>query len=376
MRRALLLGGGLAALAVGWAIAASPTITNTVAIVDATNPAAPNQAGVDSSGNLKVNCTTGCSAGSGTGANNADGVASVSTGLGSSVGYGFVYNGTTWDRQTGSASRGTDANIKDIGGAALALGQTTMAASLPVAIASNQGNLNVAVAAALPAGANTIGAVTQSGTWNIGSITTLPALATGANTIGAVTQASGPWTMNLTQANGTTLLTGTGAQGAGSPRVTVATDSATVAGSASLPAGSNIVGKVGIDQTTPGTTNGVTIAPSASATIGQTPVNSAAAENNHVLKASAGNLYGVYATNLTATAGFLVVLNATSAPADGAITPLACVPLTANGVASVNYLPGPPAVYSTGITAIVTSAATCFTKTTGTITAFIAGQVQ
>ncbi|MEI6751127.1 MAG: hypothetical protein WCK69_01060, partial [Candidatus Saccharibacteria bacterium] len=36
---------------------------------------------------------------------------------------------------------------------------------------------------------------------------------------------------------------------------TVALDSATVAGSASLPAGSNLLGKVGIDQTTPGTTN-------------------------------------------------------------------------------------------------------------------------
>jgi hypothetical protein len=35
-------------------------------------------------------------------------------------------------------------------------------------------------------------ASTQSGTWNIGSITTLPALATGANVIGAVTQ-SGTW---------------------------------------------------------------------------------------------------------------------------------------------------------------------------------------
>lgn len=37
-------------------------------------------------------------------------------------------------------------------------------------------------------------AATQSGTWNIGSVATLPALASGSNTIGAVTQASGPWT--------------------------------------------------------------------------------------------------------------------------------------------------------------------------------------
>jgi len=107
-----------------------------------------------------------------------------------------------------------------------------------------------------------------------------------------------------------------------------------------------------------------------------TPVVSAAGESSHVLKASAGNLISVNATNLTATAGFLVVLNATAAPADGAITPLACQPLPANGSASIAYGSGPPGAYSTGITAVLTSATTCFTKTTGTLTGFIAGQVQ
>ena len=59
----------------------------------------------------------------------------------------------------------------------------------------NVGNtVTVSLGAAIPAGSNVIGAVTQSGTWNVGSITTLPALPTGSNTIGAVTQASGPWT--------------------------------------------------------------------------------------------------------------------------------------------------------------------------------------
>lgn len=135
-------------------------------------------------------------------------------------------------------------------------------------------------------------------------------------------------------------------------------------------------GPVSIIQTTPGTTNGVSIPPTSASAIGITPTVSTAGEASHVLKASAGNAYSVYATNLTATAGFLVVLNATSAPVDGAITPLACAPLSANGVASLNYAPGPPGVYSTGITAVVTSASTCFTKTTGVITAFISGSVQ
>lgn len=116
--------------------------------------------------------------------------------------------------------------------------------------------------------------------------------------------------------------------------------------------------------------------PSGAVAAGITGGVSPSAENNRVLKAAPGNLYSVYATNLTATAGFLAILNLTAAPADGAITPLECVPLPANGVASISFNPGPPSVFSTGITAVVTSAATCFTKTTGVITAFIKGAAQ
>lgn len=122
--------------------------------------------------------------------------------------------------------------------------------------------------------------------------------------------------------------------------------------------------------------NGVIVAPSSASSAGITVVVSASAEATHVLKASAGNLYSVYATNLTATAGFLHIYNATSAPADGAVTPLACVPLPSNGATSINFNPGPPSVYSTGISVAVSSASTCFTKTTGVITAFISGSVQ
>lgn len=66
---------------------------------------------------------------------------------------------------------------------------------------------------------------------------------------------SGTVSENLAQVNGVTVLTGSGATGTGSQRVTVAVDSATVAGSASLPAGTNIIGKVTTDQTTHGTTD-------------------------------------------------------------------------------------------------------------------------
>ncbi len=58
--------------------------------------------------------------------------------------------------------------------------------------------------------------------------------------------------VNVTQFGSSAVVTGTGASGAGIPRVTVSNDS-----TVGLVAGSAIVGKVGIDQTTPGTTNAV-----------------------------------------------------------------------------------------------------------------------
>lgn len=162
--------------------------------------------------------------------------------------------------------------------------------------------------AALPTGANVVGrvgidqttpgttnlvAASQSGTWNINAITTLPALAAGAAVIGSL---AANQSVNVNQIAGVTPTLNSGVVGAGSLRVTLATDVALPAGTnivgalvanqtvnnaqvagvaiaagsgvvtggtqrmvlatdVALPAGANIVGKVGIDQTTPGTTN-------------------------------------------------------------------------------------------------------------------------
>lgn len=156
-------------------------------------------------------------------------------------------------------------------------GTGTMAvsiASLPALAAgtANIGDVDVLTLPALPAGTNNIGDVdvltvngvapafgsgargvtvqrvtiatddvvpcSQSGTWNIGSITTLPALAAGtaaigklaANTgvtIGAVEIAASQTlatVTNLSQLGGQAVAMGTGARSAGTLRVTVATD--------------------------------------------------------------------------------------------------------------------------------------------------------
>jgi hypothetical protein len=140
---------------------------------------------------------------------------------------------------------------------------------------------------------------------------------------------------------------------------------------ATLQAGSAVAGKFGVDQTSDN--NGVEMAPTTSAAAGITPVVSAAAESSHVLKASAGNLYSVYVTT-GATAGYLMVFNATSAPADGAVTPIECAAVPASSTTSVSYLPGPMGVFSTGITAVFSTTG-CFTKT-ASATAFFHGLIK
>lgn len=107
---------------------------------------------------------------------------------------------------------------------------------------------------------------------------------------------------------------------------------------------------------------------------GITPVVSASLEASHVLNSTSApaSLYSAYATNLTGgTTGYLMLFNATSAPVDGAVTPLVCTPFDSTGRAQAFY--NQPAIFSVGITAVVSSGANCFTKTTGVLTAFLSG---
>jgi hypothetical protein len=113
-----------------------------------------------------------------------------------------------------------------------------------------------------------------------------------------------------------------------------------------------------------------------SSSTGNTAVVSSAGENNHVLKNSAGTLFTVYAVNLnTTTAAFLDILNVTTAPSDGAVAPLDFCYMPPSGSCSITYNPFQGAAYSTGITAVITSATTPLTKTTGTVTGLIVGHV-
>jgi hypothetical protein len=122
-----------------------------------------------------------------------------------------------------------------------------------------------------------------------------------------------------------------------------------------------------------------TVTSSSASTVGIAPVVAGSAVSSSVLKAAPGNLYGAYA-NCT-SACWLMIFNATAAPSNGATTSgigsgnmQDCIPIPAGGIGAVSYRPGPPEVFSVGITAAISSSA-CGTLTLSTV-GFINGSVQ
>jgi hypothetical protein len=95
-----------------------------------------------------------------------------------------------------------------------------------------------------------------------------------------------------------------------------------------------------------------------------TPSVSAAAEGSRVLKASRGCLLALYAYN-SGAAGFLLTFNSATLPANGAVTPINCLPIGAASYQFLNFAPQPPEYYSTGIVAAISTGANCFTLTVG-----------
>lgn len=86
------------------------------------------------------------------------------------------------------------------------------------------------------------------------------------------------------------------------------------------------------------------------------------------LKGSAGTLADLTVTS-GASAGFVMVFNATSAPADGAVTPALCYSIAANS--TFQLINSDRMYFSTGVT-VVFSTTGCFSKT-ASATAYMAG---
>lgn len=141
------------------------------------------------------------------------------------------------------------------------------------------------------------------------------------------------------------------------------------------PAGSRVNGYVPLTCDSSGANcapmPGGASAPSASATSGVAPASTPVASASLVAKATAGNLYGYNVTS-AATAGYILIFNSATVPADGTVTPAMCLPLAANTGIDQSYRT--PEYYSAGVT-LVFSSTGCFTKT-ASATAFISANVK
>jgi hypothetical protein len=118
------------------------TVQNSPAVTISGTPA------VSVSGTANVACVSGC--GGGAGGTAAADESAFTQGTTSLTPIGGLFSSSIANLTSGqtgivqlTADRMMVTNLGKVGGAAVALGQTTMAASLPVAIASNQGNVPI-----------------------------------------------------------------------------------------------------------------------------------------------------------------------------------------------------------------------------------------
>lgn len=230
---------------------------------------------------------------------------------------------TSAKQDTGNTS------LASIDGKTPALGQALAAASVPVVLTAAQlttltppaaitgysteatlSTLNgkvtacntgaVTISAALPAGANTIGAVTIAAAQTLATVTT----------VGTVTTVT-----SLTQMNGQAIAMGTGVRSAGTQRVTIATDDV-------VPASQSGTWNIGTVSVVTGVTNTVVVndAPVTSGGLSVSSFLSTAAVQSTAVKASAGMVYAVEFFNTGATPVYVRLYNQTTAPAstDGA----------------------------------------------------------
>lgn len=184
--------------------------------------------------------------------------------------------------------------------------------------------------------------------------------------------------VDLIKVNNAAVQTGAGTA-AGTLRVTLPTDGTGVVG---LIAGNANVGDVDAIQSgtwtvQPGNTANTTAwltqnTPSSASAAAVANVVSTAVETGHVIKNSAGNLYG-WSVTTGASAGRVLVHNSTTVPSAGAVTPVDCAIVAANSTVSMTY--PMPLRLGTGISISFSTATTCFTQT-DSATAFIAGQAS
>lgn len=102
------------------------------------------------------------------------------------------------------------------------------------------------------------------------------------------------------------------------------------------------------------------------------PVATTVAAGSLIAKATSGFMYGFSATS-GASAGYLMILDSATVPADGTVTPAYCYVMAANSTVSVSFIEN-PAAFVNGIT-FVYSTTGCFNKTISN-TAYVSTQIR
>jgi len=297
-----------------------------------------------------------------------------------------------------------DTNLTKVGGSSIALGQALAAASLPVVLTAAQISTLTplsSVTVTQATGSN-LHAVLDAGSAVIGKVSIDQTTPGTTNLVALAANQS----VNNAQVNGVTVSTGNGVSGTGVQRVAIASDNTAFSVNATLQAASVVIGKVSIDQTTPGTTNLVALAanqsvnvaqingvttlmgngvtgtgsqrvtiasdntafsvnaqviPQSSSTNANSSLASTALETSHVIKASAGRLFQLSGVNTKTSAQYIQVFNSTTVPAD-ATAPVLLAYVPAGGNFSFDF--GSIGRYfSTGIA--VSNSSTAATKTIG-----------
>jgi hypothetical protein len=181
---------------------------------------------------------------------------------------------------------------------------------------------------------------------------------------------------NIKQVNGIAVLTGTGAAGTGAQRMTVAVDSATVAGSASLPTGSNVIGHVIADTgSTTAVTGNVTVVQATGTNLhtvcdagcaAGAPGQTTMALSSPVVIASNQSAVPVTLTSTTVT-GNVAVTNAglSNIPAQGQALAAASLPVVLTAIQQTALTP-PAAITGFALDATLTSRAEKTQLTDGT----------
>lgn len=221
---------------------------------------------------------------------------------------------------------------------------TFFQATQPVSIATNTPDVT-------DRAGRLLGQVTNAGTFAVQAAATLAAETTkvigtvnvaAGQTIGATqgtaAAVAGAWTVKITDGTNTVAVKA-------ASTAAVATDPSQVVSLSPnnpIPTGTNSIGNIGTVATVSGVTTVSTVTSVAASTPAITTttaatLSSAATTNATSVKASAGNLYSVTASNVGAAAAFLKLFNLAAAPTVGTSVPFLTIPLPASGVVNIPF---------------------------------------